>query len=609
MTNQNRDSRGRKAAPIERGLPPVYRPAPRSSSNPASLPAQAQSLPTAAPPGDRHLLADSMFGPGIQSPPLLTDQEQPRVFDYATGINLYMQPRSGYGLLSFGVLRQFADLCDGVRIVIEAIKRELRGLEWDIQPIVDDDDADYRGEIDRLRRFWQLPDGEHEFDGWLHAVLEDLLVTDAVSLWLDVDDPLPRGKGENSLSHGERVVPEGENSLSPRERVGGEGMLQIRSVEQIDGTTIRPLLDVRGKRPAPPMPAYVQSVKGQDWQWFTSDRLLVRPYNLNSASPYGRSPIEFIILRINEALRRQESSAIYWDKTNVPEALVGVPSEWPPEQVKEFQEYFDNLLTGNPQRLRRIKFMASSTGQIPVHEFRRPQAADNVTFDEFMIRMACWAFGFNAAELGIVAAKGLGGKGFGESQENALYRFGLRPLIQYVQTLITSIIRRQTRAPLCFNFINVGSTEDGLTKAQISEIELRNGIIDVNVWRKRRGQKPIPNAKPFILVNGTPILLSDIFMERGHLAPMERGHLARSLTPTSDTAPAILDHWLTKCRRRLADGRPADCDPPDIIHNQLTPGTITNIRTQLKNAATADDVNRIFSSATHRETVTGLKAL
>ncbi len=359
-----------------------------------------------------------MFGPGTPNRPTYDMDDGARIFDYQAGVNLYITPRSGYGLFPFSMLRNFADLCEEVRIVIEAFKREIRSMEWDIVKTVPGDKGDYSAEARRLKAFWNTPDGVTEFDAWLNAVLEDMLVTDAVTLWLE-------GDGRN-----------------------------ITAVQQIDGATIRPLLDGRGRIPTAPIPGYMQAIKGMNWTWFTSEFLLYRPFNTSVTSPYGKSPIEYIITTINTSLLRKLSAVKYWDQTNVPEALVGLPDSMPLEAVTKFQDYFDTLLAGNIDKLRRIKFMPVQSGSMPVHEFRRPDGT--TVADEWMLKMASWAFGFLPSEFGIVNGAGLGGKGFLEGQENTMYRFGVGPVIQYVQNLITTIVQRQTNAPLGFRFVNVG---------------------------------------------------------------------------------------------------------------------------------------------------------
>ena len=312
----------------------------------------AADMPATMPDAYAQAWTGGLFAPGAPVMPRYTDDEKPRVFDYGAGINLYMTPRGGYNLLPFPMLRNFADLCDSVRIVIEAIKRQIRSLEWDIQPLDSKDDHDYSTQIKALREWWKHPDGVTEFDSVCNSWLEDVLVVDALSLWLDIDD-------------------------------GG----QLVQIDQIDGATIRPLLDIRGRVPRPPVPAYVQAIKGTNWQWFTQDRLLYRPFNTSPTSPYGRSPTEYLIMRINEALRRQMSNTTYWDQTNVPEAMVGLPDDMKLEAIRAFQDYFDALLVGDINKLRRLKFMPVKSASMPVYEFRRPDVTS--AFDEWMLRMTC----------------------------------------------------------------------------------------------------------------------------------------------------------------------------------------------------------------------------
>jgi hypothetical protein len=420
--------------------------------------------------------ANGVFTPGIPLPPFSSADEKPRVFDYQSGINLYLTPRTGYGLMPFAQLKNFSDMSDAVRIVIEAVKREIRSLDWDIQNADPTDNADYSSDIEQLRAFWRKPDGFTEFDGWCNAVLEDMLVYDAVSLWLDQD-----GSGN------------------------------VLAVEQIDGSTIRPLLDARGRIPRAPVPAYMQMIKGRNWQWFSADRLLYRPFNTSASSPYGRSPIEFLILRINESLRRQNAATTYWDTTNVPEAFAFLPADWTTDQISQFQDYIDGILAGNVEKLRRIKFLPSPGSGQPVYEFRRPDAEASNAFDEFMLRMTCYAFGFLPSELGLVPGEGLGGAGFMAGQENSMYRFGIGPITQYLQNLFTGIVQRQTKSPLVWRFVNIGPQEDKTAAASLMQMQLQNGVIDINTWRAKEGQPAIPNAKPFIVIAGMPVMLEDLF--------------------------------------------------------------------------------------------------
>lgn len=529
--------------------------------------------PVAMPAAYAAAWGNGLFAPGAPVAPLRDVDERARVFDYQAGINLYFTPRGGYGLLPFGTLRQFADLCEEVRIVIEAIKREIRALEWDVVPAdAEDSSTNYQAEIQRLRAFWRAPDGVTEFDTWCNMLLEDLLVCDAPSLWLDMAGA------------------------------------RVHAVTVLDGTLIRPLLDESGRIPLPPMPGYMQYIKGRNWQWFTADRLLYRPYNASSNSPYGKSPTEFMILRVNEAIRRKLSNMQYWDQTNIPEAIVGLPDNWNTQQIEEFQDYWDALLVGDIDRLRRMKFAPVKGGTFPVYEFRRP--ADTTVWDEWMLKVACWTFGFLPSELGLVNGAGLGGKGFLEGQENAQYRFGLGPLIQYLQNLFTGITQRMTNQPLAWRFINIGPQEDQAAEFALQQQKMFSGVIDLNVLRQAEGQAPLPNVKPFIVLGGTQvILLEDLFNPRPAAQPVGEvnedtsqegaGNAGIEAAPEPEEDQAgnaafkmALSQWREKVKRRMADGKAAACDPPQLSKALLPDDLVGTIRAQI--AAATDDPLEVF---------------
>lgn len=90
-------------------------------------------------------------------------------------------------LLSFTELRRIAAANPLVRACVEIRKNEMRALRWDIVP--DPCRVTVRGgaagnALSAARKFWERPDGAYmNFDGWLRAALEQLLVTDALAIF------------------------------------------------------------------------------------------------------------------------------------------------------------------------------------------------------------------------------------------------------------------------------------------------------------------------------------------------------------------------------------------------------------------------------------------
>ncbi len=326
-----------------------------------SLQAEAQALTRGArqaAQGPRNRRRTPLLGGPGDPPRPVSAVEQPLVFEYRPGVNLIAQPRAGFDLLPFEQLRSLALLCQEIRLPVELLKREIRALEWDIVARKGIE-ADVTQQVRQARERLARPDGQNGLDVWVNQLIEEVLVTDAATVY-------------------------------PAQTRGGD----LLALEIINGATIRPLLDQRGRTPQAPLPAYIQTIRGMPIGQWSREQLWYVPYNLGITSPYGVPPVEMITLAVNTALRRGVYRLSYYTAGNIPEGLVGMPSDWTVEQIESFQEYWDTLLAGDVEKLRRIKFVPTSGGargggSLPVHEFRQPDT--NTVLDEWLLRVGCWA--------------------------------------------------------------------------------------------------------------------------------------------------------------------------------------------------------------------------
>jgi len=381
-----------------------------------------------------------LFGPGSPILPI-RPEEEPRIFQYQPGINLVTIPRAGFGLIPFSTLRALAATCWQIRLNIELIKREIRALDWEIGAAMDKDPAadSYAAEIDQTKEYFEHMSGYKSFDAFLNAMIEEIFVTDALTLW-------------------------------PEDNMA--------DVSLVDGTTIRPLLDFRGRIPTPPIPGYTQILYGMPTSYFTSDRLLYLPYNVSVDSPYGSTPIEMIILIVNLALRRDTYRIGYFTEGNVPEALVGVPSSWTTNQVQTWQSYWDAMVQGNISEQRKIHFMPleGGRGQVPVFEFRK-SSDETIVFDEWLFKIACWACGNSPSEWGLVDGAGLGGAGYASGMENVQYRSMFGPMTQFITRICNTIIQQWLGKPhLKYQFQGIEPQADKLQQAQVDQIYIASGV-------------------------------------------------------------------------------------------------------------------------------------
>jgi len=395
-----------------------------------------------------------IFSPGSPVLPILAE-DYPRIFEYRIGYNLVYTPRAGYGLASFAQLRNLAATCQEIRLNIELIKREIRSLEWSIVPVGEEGHKDTTG-IEEVEDFWERPDQYHTFDVWLTQALEEVLTIDALALF-------------------------------PRLRRDG----QLYSLDIIAGDTLKPLLDFRGRTPLPPVPAYTQVLWGYPRWYGNREELLYRPFNSVAYNPYGTSPIEYVILAVNLALRRTILQVNYLSEGNIPEALVGIPSEWSVNQMKDWQDYWDAQIAGKLPQQARLKFIpVDRSGGLRVYEMKKA-SIDATARDEWLMKLACWAYGNNPAEFGLVSGGGLGGKGYTESMEAVQYRSIITPLCVFMARLFTDIIHKRQGYPnLQFKFTGLEPKRDQVAQAGLDQIYVPMGVYNVEYIQEREAIPP-----------------------------------------------------------------------------------------------------------------------
>ena len=78
--------------------------------------------------------SQDFFGPGWPLPPLAPPSAAGRQFDYPVGYNLLVTPRGDLPI-SFLDLRNLAQNCDLVRLVIETRKDQIAKMGWTVAPL------------------------------------------------------------------------------------------------------------------------------------------------------------------------------------------------------------------------------------------------------------------------------------------------------------------------------------------------------------------------------------------------------------------------------------------------------------------------------------------
>ncbi len=353
-----------------------------------------------------------MFPPGapLAPQPGMALPQGPRQFVYPVGYNIYSQPRSTEAT-SFETLRNLAALYDGIQLCEQVWLDTVAKLNLVIKPrdeIINEQgkSAATQKYADRIRKysdFFAMPDRGNGYDlkSWLRAAVRDQLQIDAVAIYMR------------------------------RNRGGG-----LYSMELVDGSTVKPLIDPRGRRPSPPFPAYQQFVYGVPAGWYSSDEMLYQRETTRTESVFGLSRVERIILRVNQALRKENRDLSHYTEGNVPPGLLEPPddgSQWTPEQLAAYQMLWDALLAGNDQARSRVKVVQPGSKYTPLSE-----EIPTTDFDRFLFNVTCACYSMTMADLGFTETVN---KSSGESQENVFYRRAVQPLMDRYATLFTQVLR------------------------------------------------------------------------------------------------------------------------------------------------------------------------
>jgi hypothetical protein len=438
------------------------------------------------------------FGPGVPLVPApinpvdpVTARPLPRQWEYPVAWNL---PGFGERLIPWKVLRDAANLITLFRRCIEIRKDEVATLDWDVaisakaieraqrqdpNAAKKDIEKAMRERVDphigRLVDFWDLPDSRSglDFAGWAGKVLEEYFVLDALAIY-------------------------------PRLSRGGD----LLAFEVLDGSTIKPLLDNYGFRPAPPLPAFQQVLYGFPRGEFVadgvpdpdnpdqlivsdaypSDRLVYKVHNVRTWTPYGFSAVEQALSDGELFARRMGWLRAEYTEGTMPAGWIEtdpMQGEWSPAMLREFETDFNNWFAGNTAARQRHRILPPGMKAVEstaLNERYRPD------YDLHLIKLVASHFSTTIAELGFTEANGLGSTGWHEGQADVQDRKATQPTLRRLQALCTGLMRTYLNAPPELEFKILGlESEDENAADEIAERRINSGRMTRNEDRDRTG--------------------------------------------------------------------------------------------------------------------------
>jgi hypothetical protein len=457
------------------------------------------------------------FGPGIPIPPTPinpvrpdTGRAEPRQWEYPVTWNL---PGFGDRLIPWGVLRDSANLIPLLRLCIEVRKDEIDTLKWDVtisekaMGRAQQDDGLSRKDaeaalrkrvapdIGRLVDFWEMPDKDEglDFTAWARKWLEEYFVLDAIPIY-------------------------------PRMSYNGN----LYGFEIIDGSTIKPLLNSRGRRPKPPQPAFQQLLYG--WprgEWvadadddgtirnaYAADQLVYFVHNTRTWTPYGLSAVEMALSDGDLFARRMQWLKAEYTEGSMPASwlLAGeLQADWSVAQLLDYNRRLNDYLSGSTQERMRHQMlpfgMKPAEGRADQGERYQPH------YDLHLIKLVAGHFATTIAELGFTEPGGLGSEGWHEGQADVQDRRATRPTLARLQKACTRLMRRYLRCPpeLEFRFLGLESEDESLAD-DIAGRRVGSARMTLNEDRDRLGQPRYTFAEadmPFIVTGRGVVFLED----------------------------------------------------------------------------------------------------
>ena len=456
-------------------------------------------------PRDWMTFLSGMFGPLAPVQPVPIDipqpgeeRPEPRRWTYPVSYNMpgFQPGQPGLGrLASFETLRTLCDLYSVARNAINLRKNELRSVGWDIAPTRQAAKAmrgDHKAAADfaerraKVVKFFRRPDPNYnDFTSWFFAILEEFFITDAVSLYLHPS------------------------------RVKGKGLLgtNLAALDVLDGATIKPLVDIRGGRPAPSSVAYQQFEYGvprvdlmtlliEDADdpdpdgllaEYRGDQLMYLPFMPRVWSPYGFAPIEGALVPVLTGINKQTYQSNYFVEGSVPGVYISPgDTSMTASQLRELQDAL-NAIAGDQAWKHKIIVLPGGSKVDP----QRPvPLADD--FDLLVQTQTVMGFDVQPFELGIQAQVSIAAASSGAARQAATAKMDLWQRKSTIPTLLffKSVVFDRIIQDVCrqddMEFIFEGLQDDQnigeLTPALVEQVGA--GLASIDEARLELGREP-----------------------------------------------------------------------------------------------------------------------
>ncbi len=390
------------------------------------------------------------FAPGPPLQPFYGYDRRPRQQNYAIGRNITTEPRDSR--IPYGTLRMVIEGYDIAMICIDHMVADLTSMELRFSPLEGVTD-DVSAEIAEAKRFWRKPDGYHYFNRWLTAFAQDVFGYDCGTLY--------------------------------KMRKNGK----VTGLKLVDGSLIAPMLDYFGDIPESPAPAFQQFIQGLPWDLLTQDDLIYQPYWPQTNSPYGKAPIERVLLNANTDVRLQWYFLQFFTAGAVPEAFATAPPDMSdPDALAEFQETWNAWAYGNQEERYGLRFLPAGT---EITQYKPQQFDPQIA--EYVMRRTVSAFRLMPQDLGFTDQVN---RASGDTQMDSQFRISSLPNVSYFEDILNDVTQNDLGLRVEIRFDTGREKEDRLMEAQAHQIYVSIGAESPDEVRDKVLNLPVdPTSK------------------------------------------------------------------------------------------------------------------
>ncbi len=467
--------------------------------------------------------------------------------------------------ISFQTLRDFADFYPVARACIEFRKSQITHLDWNITPKELNDktvlDEKNIADAKALKQLLRYPTGKKDssFSNWLKQILEDLLVIDAVAIY------------------------------RRRNRRG-----DIIGYLPVDGASIELLLEQDGTTPDAPKTAYVQKINGQVKAELSVNDLIYAMMTPKTYTAYGLAPLETLIITVTTALKLQAFNLGFLAEGNVPEGFITLPKDIASsrDQLKEWQDAWDAMLSGDPRFQRKLKFLPEGMKYEPSIK------VEDMTFERFekwLLQCTASVFGIHPSAIGFNfdVNRASADSAWEAGRERSLF-----PTALFLKEIMDRIIQEDMGyTELEFSWTNIDPTNRA-EEAKVVTSLVSTGLMSIDEWRLGEGLKPSGIKDPFIVTPVGPMFLKDLQRQsdQGQLPVAPYKPQTNSPAPApQEKAESVADElrkWKKAALNDFKSGKPFREFHSDIIDDRMK----ELVADGLKKAVTKEDVVDLFYS-------------